>query len=294
MLKGRPVITLLSDFGLHDSFVAQMKGVILTLNPSATLVDITHMIAPYDVMGGALILGGSFSVFPPGTVHLAVVDPGVGSSRRPIVVVTQDYFFVGPDNGMFSCVYRQVQGDFQVYHATSTDYLRKNSKGSAAIGSTFHGRDVFAPICAHLGNGLDPERLGHRIDDFITLDIPDPTVDVNSGSVSGQVIYIDHFGNCITNIDDAMLKTTLRGISTAEMCIVFRDTALPFTCCYQEAGHMQLSALINSSGSLELFVNQASASRLFGISVGQQVAAKAFPKCQGGNHASNNFLTYSS
>ncbi|KJU86673.1 protein containing DUF62 [Candidatus Magnetobacterium bavaricum] len=251
-----------------------MKGVILAINPQATLVDITHMVTPYDVMAGALMIGGSFSVFPVGTVHLAVVDPGVGSSRRPIVVVTKDYFFVGPDNGIFSCVYRQAGGAFEVYHATTTDYFRKcvhDAGGSAAIGRTFHGRDVFAPICAHLGNGLDPKSLGHRIDDFITLDIPVPTVNVSSGSVIGQIIYIDHFGNCITNIDEVTINTALRGISPREVRIVFGDTELPFTGCYQEAGHMQLSALINSSGALELFVNQANASRLFDISVGQLV-----------------------
>ncbi|MBF0608344.1 MAG: SAM-dependent chlorinase/fluorinase [Magnetococcales bacterium] len=268
------VITLLSDFGLNDSFVAQMKGVILTLNPSATLVDITHLIAPYDVMGGALMLGGSFSVFPAGTIHLAVVDPGVGSDRRPIVVVTQDYFFVGPDNGIFSCIYSQVKGDFQVYHATASEYFRKcvnGAGGSGAIGRTFHGRDIFAPLCAHLSNGLDPTRLGNRIDDFITLDMAVPTVDVGSGSVSGQVVYIDRFGNCITNIDEGILNTTFQGVSPGQVRVIFRDKELPLTGCYEEAGHLQLSALINSSGSLELFVNQASASEQFDILIGQRV-----------------------
>ncbi|MBF0538616.1 MAG: SAM-dependent chlorinase/fluorinase [Nitrospirae bacterium] len=264
----RLIITLLSDFGLHDSFVAQMKGVILTINPLATLVDITHLITPYNVVEAALTLESGFSVFPAGTIHLAVVDPGVGSGRRPIVVVTEDYFFVGPDNGIFSCVYRQVKGDFKVYHATASEYLR------TSIGKTFHGRDIFAPICAHISNGIEAENLGHRIDDFVTLDIPTPTVDVTCRVVRGQVIYIDHFGNCITNIDERAINAALQDVSLGEMRVVFRDKEVPFTGCYQEAGHLQLSALINSSGLLELFVNQASASGQFDISIGQRLMVK--------------------
>ncbi len=237
----------------------------MAINPLATLVDVTHLIKPYSIVEAAMTIGSSFSVFPAGTIHLSVVDPGVGSSRRPIVVVTEDYYFVGPDNGIFSYIYTQRAGGLEVYHITASEYLRNPS------GRTFHGRDIFAPLAAHLSTDLMPQRLGPRIDDFVVLDIPTPVIDNILKIIKGQVIYIDHFGNCITNIDEKSISSILHGIDNKDLHIVFRDREIPFKCCYQEAESQQLCVLLNSSGSLELFVNQGSASKLFDITVGQRI-----------------------
>ncbi|MEP7271067.1 MAG: SAM-dependent chlorinase/fluorinase [Acidobacteriota bacterium] len=192
------MITLLTDFGTFGYFVPAVKGAILSLHPSATLIDITHEVPPQDIRSAAFILNACYRDFPDGTVHLVVVDPGVGSSRRPIVVRAGAHTFVGPDNGVFSFLYRK-NDELSVYEVTRTDLFRQ------PLSTTFHGRDVFGPIAAHLDQGLHAMKLGPGIFDFQRLDIPEPHLDLTTGEIIGEVIYVDRFGNCVTNFSEAEL-----------------------------------------------------------------------------------------
>jgi S-adenosyl-L-methionine hydrolase (adenosine-forming) len=198
------MITLLTDFGVADYFVAAVKGVILSLAPEARIVDLTHEIPAQDVEAGAFTLGACYRDFPPGTIHLAVVDPGVGSARRAIVVAASGSFFVGPDNGIFSHVYAREAG-VRVFHAAREEFFRR------PVSATFHGRDVFAPLAAWLSRGLAPEALGAEITDYARLDMPRPTADPARETVAGAIIHVDRFGNCVTNLTPAELPPGTTG-----------------------------------------------------------------------------------
>ena len=189
------VITLLTDFGIKDYFVGAVKGVILGLNPGARVVDLTHEIPEHDIEAAALTILAVASSFPAGTIHLAVVDPGVGSSRKPLMIQSNDQFFVGPDNGLFSYV---MKDDAVVYEVTNADYFRQ------PLSQTFHGRDVFAPVAAALSNGIKPESMGKRIEEWVTLPSLKPKK-LRDG-LEARVIHIDRFGNCITNLTPADLR----------------------------------------------------------------------------------------
>jgi hypothetical protein len=174
---------LLSDFGTADYFVGAMKGVILSINPKAVIADITHEIPAQDVAAGAFTLLAAYDSFPAGTIHVAVVDPGVGSARRPIVVSAGEHFLVGPDNGLFTYIYDREPA-FQAFHITASQYFRQPTS------TTFQGRDVFVPVAAALSTGIEPSSFGPPISDPIRLSIP----------AGPAIIHIDHFGNLITNI----------------------------------------------------------------------------------------------
>jgi len=191
--SSRRVITLLSDFGTDDHSVAVMKGVILGVNPEVHVVDITHAIALYDIDSGAEILAAAYHYFPKGTIHVAVVDPGVGGDRRGILVATENYFFVGPDNGIFSHVYDDP-AFLWVRDLRAVEFFLEK------VSSTFHGRDVFAPVAGYLSAGEDPEDFGPVIVNPVKIEIPRSYVRPG-GNIEGEIIYVDHFGNLITNID---------------------------------------------------------------------------------------------
>ncbi len=202
------MITLLTDFGLSDYFVPAVKGAILTIKPDTLIIDITHDVAAQDIHSAAFILGTCYHCFPAGTIHVAVVDPGVGSSRRAIIVEALEaaegggYIFVGPDNGIFSFVYERESG-VRVFSATDDRYFRH------PVSPTFHGRDVFAPVAAHLSRGVKPDEIGEVIEDYIRFEIPRPQMtDSTEGRnlIRGEIIHIDRFGNCVTNFTPADLK----------------------------------------------------------------------------------------
>lgn len=185
------MITFLTDFGTADYFVPAVKGIIYSISPQTTIIDLSHDIPAQDIRFAAFTLGACYQDFPAGTIHLGVVDPGVGSTRRPLIVVTENHFFVGPDNGLFSYVYAREKS-IQVFHACLPDFFRPT------ISPTFHGRDVFAPLAAWLSQGVSPKSLGEEISDFVRLEISSPQLIENS--VLGEIIHIDRFGNCITNL----------------------------------------------------------------------------------------------
>ncbi|HHT9144808.1 MAG TPA: SAM hydrolase/SAM-dependent halogenase family protein [Candidatus Wunengus sp. YC61] len=186
------IITLLTDFGNQDAYVGIMKGIIAGINPFANIVDICHSVPPQDIFGGAYLLYSSYKYFPKKTIHVAVVDPGVGSRRDIVCVETKDYFFLAPDNGLLSFII-QNEKPKGIFRITNNKYFLTSPS------NTFHGRDVFAPVAAHLSLGVKPQQLGNKINQLEQLDIPKP-VHRKTGQVEGQIIYIDQFGNLITNI----------------------------------------------------------------------------------------------
>ncbi len=185
------IITLLTDFGTQDYFVAAMKGVILSANPNARIVDITHEIPPQDIQAGAFNLLAVYRNFPAGTIHAGVVDPGVGSERRAIIIECAEQFFVGPDNGLFSFVV-QREGKCRTHQVTNEKFFRH------PVSNTFHGRDIFAPVAAALSNGTEPGEFGPLIDTIVELESLRPRQSTD-GRIEGAIIHIDRFGNCITN-----------------------------------------------------------------------------------------------
>jgi S-adenosylmethionine hydrolase len=205
------LITLLTDFGPADYFVPAVKGVILSLNPAARVVDLTHEIPAQDIEAGAFTLGACYRNFPPGAIHLAVVDPGVGSARRAIIAAAAEQFFVGPDNGLFSYIYARER-EARVFHATRAEFFRH------PVSATFHGRDVFAPLAAWLSRGLSPEALGAEVRDYVRFDLPPPAVDAASGRIRGAIIHIDRFGNCITDLTARELPLERLGSAVRLLC----------------------------------------------------------------------------
>lgn len=255
--SGPRVITLTTDFGCRDPFVGQMKGVILSVNPSARLVDITHDIEPQDIRAGAFVIGSSYSFFPRGTTHLCVVDPGVGSDRRALLVEAGAHCFVGPDNGLFSHVFAREK-TWRAVELTEEKYFLSGRS------STFQGRDLFAPVAAWLSRGLDPSALGPPVRRPERFPVPEPSV--REEGIHGEIIYIDRFGNAFTSIREEHVAGC-RGAFTVRV----RDREVTPVRCYAEGEEGALHSVVNSSGYLEIFARQADASCLFGLSRGDAV-----------------------
>lgn len=239
------VITLLTDFGTADYFVGAVKGAILAVNPRAVIVDITHEIAPQDIEAGAFTLLAAYKTFPAGTIHVGVVDPGVGSERRPIIVSANEQFFVGPDNGLFSYICDR-EPSHRVVHVTSDRYFRPS------VSSTFHGRDIFAPVAAALSNGVALEDFGAEIDDVVRL----PSLETPL-----RIIHIDRFGNCVTNITRAEKSLVINGQKISE----FRQF-------YGEGDGESLFAIRGSAGFLEISVSGGSAAKILGAKRGDGIS----------------------
>lgn len=252
------IITLLTDFGLQDSYVAEMKGVILSICPDATLVDITHSVPPQDIRHGAFILSAASRAFPPSTVHLAVVDPGVGSERRPVAIQTERGFFVAPDNGLLSFVLaegpalRAVLLSNQAYHRQP-------------VSDTFHGRDIFAPAAAYIHNGVPLQAFGPEVSALSLFPMPRPRW-IRENLLAGEVIHVDGFGNVITNIRCAdgdwerFAQVQVGRRSVRRFCRTYAD-ALPG----------ELIALFGSSGYLEVARREGNAARGLRAQVGTPV-----------------------
>ena len=254
------VITLLTDFGHRDAFVGTMKGVILGICPKARIVDLSHGIAAQRIEEGAFILRTAYSYFPDGTVHVAVVDPGVGGERRALIVETPRYRFVGPDNGVFAHVYA-MEPDLRVVSVTETGFMLPG------ISNTFHGRDVFAPVAAHLALGTPVTAFGPEIDDFHGGSITGPMV--REGGIVGHVLHIDHYGNIITDIDDSLFLETTR---EKRFRITLSNLTLDrVSASYDEAAEGAVLAILDSAGLLEIAVNGGNAAQILGVTPGDRV-----------------------
>ncbi len=256
-------ITLLSDF--EDVYPASMKGVILGINPTANIVDISHSVKQHDIRAGAFILMSCAKYFPSGTVHIAVVDPGVGTERRPLAVRAESkevgiHYFIGPDNGLLIPAARSI-GDFDVYRITNTTLFRKN------VSSTFHGRDIFAPVGAHISNRLDIAKVGKKIFDFVDLDFG--KVERKNASLHCQVVFIDYFGNIVTNIPADAVKD----IKPGDVLEILKKKVL-FHSSYGFCKKGEPMALIGSHGYLEIAINKGNAAVLFNKKQGDEIIIK--------------------
>lgn len=259
-----PIVTLTTDFGLRDPFVGIMKGVILGICPEARLVDLTHELAPHDVVEGALALEAALPFFPPGSVHVVVVDPGVGSARRALAVQTGSQTCVGPDNGLLSPALRP--GAWSAVSIESPDHRL------ASVSRTFHGRDVFAPAAGHLAAGTPLARLGPPVHDPVTIEIPGFTVD--EGAVTGEVLGWDRFGNLVTSITAAGIEA----LGTGAVILEIDGRAVGgLVDRYGDAREGEPSGIIGSTGRLEVFVRQGSARSRLGAGRGATVRVRRCP-----------------
>ena len=256
------IITLLTDFGAQDYFVGAMKGVILSINPDATIVDLSHEIPPQDIHAAAFNLLACYKDFPSGTIHVAVVDPGVGSERGAIVVQSADQFFVGPDNGLFSWI-TEREGKFTAHQLTDDKFFHR------PVSTTFHGRDVFAPVAAALSNGSAAAEFGPATDSIVTLKPLSPRN--TAAGLEGSIIHIDRFGNCITNftaehIDEKRIATGAKlTVNNAEINSFRRFFA------DQHAAKSELFMVIGSAGFVEIAAQNASAASILSARRGDVV-----------------------
>lgn len=258
------MITLTSDFGLKDPYVAQMKGVLLSINPKATLVDLTHSVEKYSIRHGAFMLASAAPFFPKGTVHLVVVDPGVGTERRAIVIQTKQAFFVGPDNGVLM-LSAENQGIEHIHQITNPKFILPK------VSNTFHGRDVFAPAAAYLDNGVTTSSFGPELTDAVEPKFA--TVKKKANYLIGEILHIDGFGNIISNI------TTHEASSAKTIKVKLSNQKLQLSFCktYAQAKLKQAIALFGSHGFLEIALNQGNAAEKFSAKIGDaiEVASKA-------------------
>lgn len=261
------IVTLLTDFGLADYFVGAMKGAVLSVNPRAQVVDITHEIPPHDIESAAFTLFAAYESFPAGTVHVAVVDPGVGSPRRPVVAGAGGHLFVGPDNGVFGYVFARA-AEPRVFHATEKKYFRP------AISTTFHGRDVFAPLAGALSLGVEPATLGPPVSDYLKLPFPAPRR-LPEGALEGSVIHVDRFGNCVTNIAPADLED-FESLEDLSLRVGGHEISASRRFFAEDATASAEPFIIEgSAGLLEIAVYLDSAARLLGLRRGQKVLARS-------------------
>jgi S-adenosylmethionine hydrolase len=245
------LITLLTDFWDNDWFVAAMKGVILSINPQATIVDLSHRIPAHDVEAGAYVWKSCYRYFPAGTVHLAVVDPGVGTDRRPLLAQSARYFFVAPDNGLLTHVAAE-EGDVEVREIQNKQYRLEGE------GRTFEGRDIFAPAAAWLTKNQPPASFGRLLDSYRTFAVPVPRWE--GGKLIGEVVYIDHFGNLITNVGIHHVTEWTEVKKRGHPSIRLGDHLIDgLVRSYEEGDAAHLRALVNSSGHLELFLKEGHA-----------------------------------
>ncbi len=251
MAERKAFITLTTDYGEADYYVPAMKGAIYTVNPAAEIIDLCHQIPPHDIYAAAFTLLCCYKDFPRMTIHTVVVDPGVGSSRRPILVMTDDYNFVGPDNGVFSYIYQREHVN-RVVHLKTEHYFR------SPVSNTFHGRDIFAPCAAYVSKLVDWRQMGEEITDPVRFNTPAPVV-ANDKQIRGTIIHVDRFGNLITNITSKELSAE-RARAGARVRVGKHEAARVLT-HYAEAEQGELFAYFGSAGFLELAVPRQSAAR---------------------------------
>ena len=262
-MKASGIITLTTDFGLGDPYLAMMKGVILSINPEARIVDVSHQVRAGSIIQAAALIHEAFPFYPKGTVHVAVVDPGVGSERRLMGMESGGHFFVGPDNGVFWPLIKDFSGS-EIIHLTESRYFLPS------ISRTFHGREVFAPVAAHLSRGVSLKRMGSRLSDPVQLHFPTPQKE--GEKLYGQITRVDNFGNLITNIHRRDLESFLQSF---EPVIEVGDLRIKrLRLIYADAEEGEPLALINSSNWLEIAINLGRAVKYVGLPSEEIIGAK--------------------
>jgi S-adenosylmethionine hydrolase len=257
------IVTFTTDFGLNDPFVGIMHGVVLNIHPETSIVDISHAVASYDVFDGAWTIAQAYRFFPPRTVHVVVVDPGVGGTRRPIIVETDDYVFVAPDNGVLSLV-EMREPKFTVRHVTAERYFLQ------PVSRTFHGRDVFSPVAGWLSKGVAPAEFGPEISDYARLALP-AVERIGENSLRGVVLKVDKFGNLITNIGEQEAPPLFATAPPTVSILIAGQTITRVCHSYAECGEDEFFAIVGSSGYLEIAARQASAADKLAAGVGTPV-----------------------
>jgi S-adenosyl-L-methionine hydrolase (adenosine-forming) len=263
-LNTRPIITLTTDFGTTDHFVGAMKGVILDILPEAHIVDICHSVQAFDVLDGAITISQAYSYFPNRTVHVVVVDPGVGTARRPIIASSDKYHFVAPDNGVLSLVYGREER-MHVRHITSQHYFLQ------PVSNTFHARDIFSPVAAYLAKEVDALKFGDEVSDYVKFNAPKPKA-VDGNRLRGVVLKVDRFGNLITNItpqDAPMLFGD--GAKRFKIAVGNREVTEMHN-AYAEGAPGEVFCVLGSMGFLEIAANRGSAAQLTGAGKGSEVS----------------------
>ena len=256
------IITLTTDYGTNDHLVGTLKGVILKINPEVTIVDITHNVTPFDLLDGALAVGSAYSYFPAKTIHVVVVDPGVGTERRPLLVSAGNQYFVAPDNGVLSVIYEREAENLVVRHANAEHYYLQ------PVSKTFHGRDIFAPVAAWLTKGWQTASMGDHINDYKRFALPRPKE--VEGVVKGVVIRTDAFGNLITNFREGDLPESVRSEGTIKLQ-VGNQPVTRFVETFAQGNNTEPIVYVGSSGFLEIAVNKGNASRTLGLGRGTPV-----------------------
>ena len=270
-----PLLVFTTDFGTADPYAGIMRGVVLGINPQARLMDLTHQISPQNIAQASFVLGNSYRYFPPEAIHVVVVDPGVGTGRRPVLVSTPHGRFVGPDNGVLSQVLSGLMDDApgapgtaQLPAEVTAVHLTNSAFWRLPVSHTFHGRDIFAPVAAHLSLGVLPNEMGESIDSLAWLPMPKPTV-VASG-IEGEIVYEDWYGNLVSNIPQDLLagpsftRVHIKQRRVDGLCRTFGDAP----------SGQELIALIDSHGFLEVAVPNGSAARLLGVKAGERIVVE--------------------
>lgn len=260
-MKKSGLITLTTDFGTRDNYVGSLRGVIHAINPKVTIADISHDIPSYDIVHGAYVLGTTYALFPKGTIHVAVVDPGVGSERLPILIETERYCFIGPDNGLFSMVQEKIR---HIYQLKNARFFRPQ------VSNTFHGRDVFSPVAAHLSRGVDPKHFGPVLKKCHSLEIF--KVVHSKTEIRAHIVAIDKFGNAITSLTQ---ETFVQKIGKRPFQLTAGNLRLSqLSQTYSEVGEQEPVLVFGSNGLLELALYQGSIAERWKLKVGQEVRLK--------------------
>ncbi|MBN1367129.1 MAG: SAM-dependent chlorinase/fluorinase [Dehalococcoidales bacterium] len=259
------IITLTTDFGLSDGYIAAVKGVILSINPRVTIIDITHQIPPQNINQAAFVLNAAYKYFPPQTIHLVVVDPGVGTKRRAIILKTPRFYFVAPDNGLLSYVIHNYSSSTEISSKLEAVAITNPKYWLNPVSRTFHGRDIFAPVSAHLSLSVPMKEFGETISSVTILPLAEIRTETD-GSIIGQVIHIDGFGNLVTNIKEADLPP-------GKLVVTIGNRRIPGLSPNYAQGE-KLMALIGSSGYLEIAVREGSAASYLNTAIGSEVKVK--------------------
>lgn len=259
----KPVITLITDFGTSDHFVGTMKGVIYNINPDVEIVDITHKVAAYDIFDAAFALAQSYRFFPSGTIHTIVVDPGVGTSRRPVLARSMGYRFVAPDNGVLSLIYEREE-NVEVRHITADHYFLN------PVSATFQGRDIFAPVAAWLSKGVELDKFGDPISNYVKFSSPKPKW-VNDSLIKGVVLKVDRFGNILTNLQPEDLPRLFAENPPPFKIIINEHEVTRLNLAYSMGKPGELFAMVGSSGFIEICTNRGSAARILNVDRGVEV-----------------------
>ncbi len=262
-MANRPIITLTTDFGLNDHYIGSMKGVILEIVPDAQIIDICHAVQPFDVLDGALTIAQAYNYFPAATVHLVVVDPGVGTERRPILASSDRHHFVAPDNGVLSLIYAREER-MHVRHITSDHYFRQ------PVSKTFHGRDIFAPVAAYLSKRMETDKFGDEITDFVKFNAPKPK-SVDGKTLRGVVLKVDRFGNLVTNITPLDAPMLFQLDPLPFKIVVGKCEITEIHATYAEGRPGEVFGILGSMGYLEIATNRGAAVQLVGSGKGSEV-----------------------